>query len=111
MVTSSSNLHGADSVTEQRPPLSDITPAQQLLPPNVLLVAHPSPPHGSQPRTQQTVPMLFSRPTRPLLQVVFDVATARIEHRPKREIVFKGGRKGDEAVGTGAGGFGIRQGT
>lgn len=55
--------------------------AQQSSPdkPVVVVFPHPTPPHWSQPASQQTLLPSFSSPTRPLLQVVFDVATAWVQ--------------------------------
>lgn len=87
-----SNTHGAALVSEQSCPFASIVPAQQSSDDNPGVPAHLLPPHGSQPETQQTVPSPFSRPTRPLLQVVFDVATARDKpsspDRQGRRIVY-----------------------
>lgn len=81
-------------MSEQSCPFASIVPAQQSSEDNPGVPAHLLPPHGSQPATQQTVLSLFSRPTRPLLQVVSDVATAWINHPVPTGRGGEGGRKG-----------------
>lgn len=78
-----SNTHGAASVTEQSSPFNVILEVQQKSPDNPMMSPHPEPPHSPQRESQQTVPPLFSMPTRPLLQVVFDIASARVQHQGK----------------------------
>ena len=59
---------------EQNRPLDKVVLAQQSWPDSPGVCAHPGPPHGLHPATQQTLCPLFSMPATPLLQVVPDVA-------------------------------------